>query len=138
MNAYVKAALQSFAMGALGALLVFLVLSNTAHCSVGKHKNSLGTVMYQDNPMTYKAGAVVAMAYAEEGKGLVLRIQPIGTYDLFTEDILVCNDDATLPMLLNKGNPMVITYRTRASRLVGGLGCHALVHVDGLKAEEVQ
>jgi hypothetical protein len=87
--------------------------------------------------MTYKAGSVTAVAYVEEGKGIVLRIQPVGTYSLFTEDLLMCYDDNVVPMLLNKGNPMVLTYRTKANRLVGGLGCHSLVRVDALQQEEV-
>jgi len=116
-------------------ILVLAVLVATGRCSVGKHKNSLGVVMENDNPMTYKAGNITAVAYVEEGKGIVLRIQPIGTYSLFTEDLLMCYDDNVLPMLLNKGNPMVLTYRTKASRLVGGLGCHRLMHVDALQQE---
>ena len=114
-----------------------LILVCFAAASVGKHKNSLGVVMENDNPMTYKAGSVTAVAYVEEGKGIVLRIQPIGTYSLFTEDLLMCYNDNVVPMLLNKGNPMVLTYRTKASHLVGGLGCHSLVHVDALQQEEV-
>ena len=113
-----------------------LLLACFATASVGKHKNSLGVVMENDNPMTYKAGSVTAVAYVVEGKGIVLRIQPIGTYSLFTEDLLMCYDDNVVPMLLNKGNPMVLTYRTKASHLVGGLGCHSLVHVDALQQEE--
>jgi hypothetical protein len=117
---------------------VILLLVNLAHGAVGKrHDNSLGTVMYMDNPMSYVAGSVTAIAYVDEGKGIVVRVQPIGTYSLYTEEKLFCNPGA-VEKFKNVGNPMVLTYRTKASRLIEGIGCHELVSVDGLKPKEIQ
>jgi hypothetical protein len=113
----------------VAVLLVFLV-ALCAHGTVGKkHDNSIGTIMYTDNPMTYKAGSVISAAYVDGG--MVVRMQPIGTYALFTEDFLFCGNDPN--KLLNKSNPMILTYRTKASRMVEGIGCHELVRVDEVK-----
>ena len=114
---------------ALG-LFILLCLLSTSKAAVGKkHDNSLGVTMFLDNPNTYRAGAVTSVAYVHDG--LVVRIQPIGTYSLFTEDILFCG--ASPDMFLNKSNPMVLTYRTKASRMVDGIGCHELINVSSLK-----
>jgi hypothetical protein len=110
--------------------VVVCLWAATSHAAVGKkHDNSLGVPMFFDNPMTYKAGAVTAVAYIKDG--LVVRIQPIGTYSLFTEDILICG--ASPVMFVNKTNPMVLTYRTKASKMLEGVGCHELVSVESLK-----
>jgi hypothetical protein len=115
--------------------IVVFILASTAHCAVGKkHDNSLGVVMEFDNVFTYKAGSVVAVAYVDGG--IVVRMQPLGMYSLYTEDILLCGS----PVLLfeNKTNPMVLTYRTKASRLIEGIGCHELNNVSSLKTEKLQ
>ena len=130
----VKQFAKGYLIGVALTIAVFLIASY-AHCAVGKkHDNSLGVPMFLDNPFTYKAGAVVAMAYVEGG--IVVRVQPIGTYSLFTEDILLCGSPAQ--MFSGKTNPMVLTYRTKASRLVEGLGCHEIVSVSSLKTENIQ
>ena len=130
--------LKQFAVGYLiGVALVAMlfVLAPLAHCAVGnKHVNSLGVPMFFDNPMTYKAGSVTALAYVDGG--LVARIQPIGTYSLFTEDILFCSTSPE--KFLNKSNPMVLTYRTKASRMIQGVGCHELVVVQSIKTESIK
>jgi hypothetical protein len=121
----------------LAIALIVGAMVAVGRCSVStKHENSLGVPMFMDNPMTYKAGAVTAVAYVGDNKGIVVRVQPIGTYSLFTEDILLCNSRGTVDMFLNKTNPMVLTYRSKASRLVDTLGCHELISVDSLKTKE--
>ncbi len=95
-------------------------------------KSTVATPVYQDNPFTYKAGSVSVSGNMEEG--IVLRVQPIGTYALFTEDILICGHPAEL--FAGKTNPLVLTYRTRASKMIQSIGCHELVHVDSLKPQE--
>jgi hypothetical protein len=118
----------------VGALVLLLV--SIGKCSVSKHENSLGTPMYMDNPFTYKAGAITTASYVAEGKGIAVRIQPIGTYGLFTEDILFCGEPVA--MFQNKTNPMVLTYRTKASRTIEGVGCHELIRVDSMMKENMQ
>jgi len=117
-------------------LVVVLILAAFAHCSVGKqHNNSIGTVMYVDNPNTYLAGEYVNAVVVGDGKGVVMRVQPIGTYQLFTQDILLCTEG--LPeKFLDKKSPFLLTYETQAHVLVEGLGCHRLVRVDNLEKEK--
>lgn len=126
---------KGYLIGVALAVFVFLTASY-AHCAIAKkHDNSLGVVMSFDNPMSYKAGSVVAMAYVENG--LVVRIQPIGTYVLFTEDLTFCG--ASVEKFMGKTNPMVLTYRTKASRTIEGVGCHDLTNVSSLQtAKELQ
>jgi len=121
----------------IGVALVALIclLSIFSHGAVGKqHVNSIGTPMYMDNPFTYKAGAIIAVAYVANGKGLAVRVQPIGTYGLFTEDILFCGTPTE--SFLNMTNPMVLTYRTRANKMIDYVGCHDLISVYSLKPKE--
>lgn len=122
-------------VGAVGLVTMFLFallagLLTNAHCTVtAQHNNSVGVVMDNNNPMTYKAGTVSVSGNVKAS--IVLRIQPIGAYSLFTEDILICGHPAIL--FSGKANPLVLTYRTKASRIVDGIGCHELVHVDSLR-----
>jgi len=115
--------------------LLFLVWPLFLHAAIAKKpgSNSIGVVMSNDNPYTYKAGVVGVSGNLEDG--VVLRVQPIGTYALFTEDILICGHPANL--FAGKTNPLVLTYSTRDSRMIEGIGCHTLVHVDSLKTQEV-
>lgn len=107
-----------------------LLLAAYAHGSTSSTKrgNAIGSVQYQENPFTYKVGKVYAVGVVDNN--LVLRIQPLATYELFTEDVLLCG----LPqsMFVGKHDPFVLTYKTQASRLVQGIGCHTLIRVDEL------
>jgi hypothetical protein len=112
-------------------LLLLLMLAGCALAAVPKHHNSLGTVSYESNPYTYRAGAVVTGFDIDEGKGLVIRIQPIGTYNLFSEDILFCGNP--IDKLEGLHNPILLTYATLAHRTVRGVGCHELLRADEVK-----
>ena len=113
--------------------VIILACATLGHCAVsGRAPSSIGNVVYQENPLTYKAGNLTDYAFI--GKtGLVLTIQPVGTYSLFQESILVCNSKETGDLITGKKNPMVFAYKTRASRLVEGVGCHELVRVYEIK-----
>ena len=63
-----------------------------------------------------------------------IRFQPLATYSLFSENILICG--VPQEMFANKRNPMVLTYKTKASRIVQGIGCHELIRVDEMKTQE--
>jgi hypothetical protein len=116
--------------------IMFLIWPFLIHASVTtKHGNSLGVVQYQDNPYTYVAGSVIVGYAIDGGKGLVIRVQPLATYNLFTQDILLC--DYPVEMLASKMNPMVLTYRTRSAKMISGIGCHDLVRADELKTKEL-
>jgi hypothetical protein len=115
-------------------LLTLLVLLYTGltEAAISTHgKNSLGAIIYQDNPFTYKAGAIVKGVDVDEGAGLNLEIQSVGTYSLFTEWVLLCG--SPVDALNGKKNPMVIAYETVAHRTVEGIGCHNLVKVYEIK-----
>lgn len=121
----------------LGWALLFVVLAIAiADSTTTKktHGDSIGVLMTQNNPMTYKAGRILTVSYVNHGKGLVVEMQPIGTYGLYTEDFLFC--DAPVEKFLNKTNPMVLTFRTKADRMVEGIGCHELLSADSLKPKE--
>ena len=116
---------------------VVLLLSTYAHCATGKkHDNSLGTVMYTTNPLTYLAGNLVTSQepISNVDGNLNLRISPLGTYMLYDESVLLCG----LPMDKFQGitEPFVLVYERVARRTVQGVGCHVLVDVRSLKPKE--
>jgi hypothetical protein len=129
----------SWTLLVLAALAGFILMTTLAHCAVSGRRgdSSIGNIVYQDNPLTYKAGNLVSYAFVDK-EGLVLTIQPIGTYELFDESILICNSPEAGDMLTGKQNPMVLTYKTRARKMVYGLGCHELVRVYEIKTGEAQ
>lgn len=114
-------------------LLLYLLLITLLSFGVVSKKpntNSLGALQYQNNPYTYLEGSITGAAYVED-HALVVRIQPRGTFMLFTEDLLFCKgaDDK----IRGKQSPVVLTYETKAHHLVEGIGCHALLSVDEVK-----
>jgi hypothetical protein len=126
-------------------LLTVLLLTGLTEAAIPKHgSNSLGVVISQENPFTYRAGSVITVFDVEEGKGYVIRIQPYKTYLSFFEDILVCGEhiDAggqisdAIDMFDQKQNPLMLVYRIRASRTVEGVGCHELVGVNEIKVKK--
>jgi hypothetical protein len=118
----------------IGLLFIILTFCNFGHAattSTQKRPNSIGSISYTENPFTYKAGSLSAAGFVDDA--IVLRIQPLATYSLFTEDILFCGRRSIAEKFDGKSNPMLITYKTRASRLVRGVGCHDLIRVDSLQ-----
>ncbi len=113
--------------------LILLALIGLARCMTtsGARSKELGTMSYTENPFTYKVGKVYAVGYVDDS--ITLRVQPLATYGLFTEDILICDRDRILSMFQGKRNPLILTYKVRAARAVQGIGCHDLVRVDEMK-----
>lgn len=129
----------------VGALIIATILLlclaglfiGTGHAATTSHKsNAVGFVQYETNPMTYKVGSVSVSGVP--GNGIVFRLQPLGTFGLFTEDILICDRDAIAPLFENKHNPLVLTYKTQASRMIDGVGCHQLMRVDEMKTQDLK
>ena len=117
------------------ATMVVTLLTCAGHCSVStKRSNAFGAVTYTNNPYTYLAGSVESAFDIEDEKALVVRIQPISTYMLFSSDILLCG--YPLNMFVDKSNPVILVYETQAHRLVEGIGCHNLVSVREVKPEK--
>ena len=115
--------------------MILGMLIGFGHCTTtSSRRNSIGTVQYQENPFTYKVGSVVgAFEVKNSAPDMVVRVQPLATYSLFTEDILICGEP--VDMLQGKKNPLVLTYETVAHRSVSGIGCHRLIRVDELQQE---
>ena len=117
----------------LSLLLLYTGHTEAAIQSKGSH-NSLGVLTYQVSPYSYEAGAVLT-GYNIDGKGLLLKVQPLGTYAAYSEEILFCG--TSTEKLDGKHNPMILTYKTRASRMIRGIGCHELVRVDEIHIEKI-
>jgi hypothetical protein len=117
-------------------LLVFLY-TGFMEAAISRHNNSnsLGFIQYQDNPYTYKAGAIMEAYVIHDGQALNVRINPSGTYALFYEYILLCGTPTD--KFIGKNNPMVLTYETQAHRTVDGIGCHLLIDVSEVKTKEL-
>lgn len=133
MNDYGRGALVGLAqfVAIVAVLLAFMIA--TGHCATtSKRNNAFGAVTYNENPNTYVAGSVTNVSVVGNYDGIVFRIQPLGTYQLFTQDILFCPQGVTTA-LQNKRNPVVITYERAAHRTVQGIGCHKLLHIDNLE-----
>ena len=120
-------------LGFITAVVILGMLIGIGHCTTtSSRRNSIGTVQYQENPFTYKVGSVVgAFEVKNSAPDMVVRVQPLATYSLFTEDILICGEP--VDMLQGKKNPLVLTYETVAHRSVSGVGCHRLIRVDELQ-----
>jgi hypothetical protein len=105
---------------------LFLHATTTA-----KHDNSIGVVQYNTNPNLYVVGAVSEIFSIDDDKGIVVRIQPAGTYYLFTEDLLLCG--YPVDRFVGKANPVVLTYEVQAHKMIEGVGCHRLINVQEIK-----
>ena len=117
------------------SLIFVLLFTGLSKAAIQTHKqNSLGVVISQENPYTYKVGSIVAAFDINEGKGMVVRIQPSKTYLTFFEDILLCG--SPVDMLNGKHNPLALIYKTVDSRMIDGIGCHELLGVSEIKTEK--
>lgn len=114
--------------------LMVLFFASTAHCTTGKARpNSLGIPEWTTNPNTYLYGAIIGAQVVQIDKqvGISLRVTPAHTFALYSENLLLCGGNETLDKFPESlGGPLVITYKTLASRLVGGIPCHELQSVD--------
>jgi hypothetical protein len=122
------------ALTVFGTLVVGLANGSDKQCWLPEGCKAVTQPVYQDNPYTYKAGAITTVSRVDGA--LVVRMQPTGTYALFTEDIMLCdyvNGGDIVNAFIGKKNPMVLTYGTQAHRTVQGVGCHQLVRVDELR-----
>lgn len=111
-------------------LTAVMIMTGHAMTTSQKHKNSLGVIQYEDNPNTYIEGAVTNAALV--GDGINLRIQPRGTYGLFTQELLFCDTDDVVLKFAGKNGLVVLTYSTVAHRTIQGIGCHDLRSVDNV------
>jgi hypothetical protein len=133
-----KQFVKGYLIGVALVAVVFL-LTSAAHCAVGKKQsNSLGSVMYAENPLMYQAGFIAqgSDSVSDVDGNLNIRINPLETYMLYDESVLFCG--LPVDMFQGKTEPFVLTYERVAHRQVRGVGCHELVAVHSLKTEKIQ
>jgi hypothetical protein len=127
---------QGFVLGGFGAVIVLLILSGLGHCATTHTShNSLGTIAYQENPYNYIVASAKDAKVVAEGKATSLRLQPMYTYALYDEQLLLCGDESD--RLNGTSQPMVLTYERRAHRVVEGIACHELIGVNELKPKKL-
>jgi hypothetical protein len=112
-------------------LMVVVGIETGRAATTTSHHNSLGVVPYETNPLIYVAGSVADASRVDDAVNI--RFQPLGTYSLFDQNILLCGTDKLVAKFDGKHNPMVLTYERQAHRAVNGVGCHDLIRVDNLE-----
>ncbi len=121
-----------------GSIMAAAILVASAHCSTTSTPKSSDTTcwlpegcvtQYQENPNSYKAGTLLDASVIGEYQGMNLRIQSLGTYELFSENLLICGWPVA-KFLPAPSNYVVLTYETVSHRTVQGVACHELVRVD--------
>ena len=116
----------------LPLLFLALVLAASAHgaTSAPRHDNGLGAVIEYTNPFIYNFGKIVdATIVRKDGRVATnLRFQPYGTFELYTEQVLLCGPPSQ--DLIDKSNgAIILTYRRQAHEAVDGVACHDLESV---------
>jgi hypothetical protein len=117
-------------------LTAILLLANAAHCqpvTTQPRTNSLGIVQYTENPYIYEAVRTIAEVTEVDGN-MNLRVNPVGTYMLYDDTILLCG----LPVEKFTGitEPFLMTYERASHHMVRGVACHDLLRVDSIESNE--
>lgn len=124
----------------MAVLIIMVMVANHAFGSdrkcwlpEGCKSNAMGSVQYTTNPFIYEVVNHIASIDNVDGN-LNLRINPMGTYMLYDENIFLCG----IPEEKLQGitEPFVMTYERVAHHSVHGVGCHVLLRVDSLKPKE--
>jgi hypothetical protein len=109
----------------LGVAILFTLAVTRAFGSTAQPRpNSLGVTETYQNPMTYLL-ALPIDGKILDGRFTNIRFQPYAAASLFDESILFCGDVSD--QFDGKSGPLVMTYRTQASGMFEGVGCHTLV-----------
>ena len=111
-------------------LALVLAVSAQAATSAPRHDNGLGAVIEYTNPFVYNFGKIVDAAIVRKGGRVAtnLRFQPYGTFELYTEQVLLCGPPSQ--DLIDKSNgAIILTYRRQAHEAVDGVACHDLESV---------
>lgn len=94
--------------------------------------NSLGVSEQYQNPNAYLF-AIPTDGTIMDG-ATNIRFQPYATAALYDESVLFCGDVSSY--FDGKRGPLVVTYRREAARKYKGVGCHELISVFEVKAEQ--
>jgi hypothetical protein len=133
-------------MGLLDVTLAFLIVLIIAVIFVGdahgevpstnRHSNEFGAVIEYTNPFMYNFGIITDAAVVKTDKRIAtnLKFQPYGTFELYTEQVMLCG----LPTdeLINKASgPVILIYKRQANEAVQGVACHDLEGVFSVGAQ---
>jgi hypothetical protein len=122
-------------MIAIAVMLYIVACVLPSHCATSSHShNSYGAVIYQENPNQYLEGAITHADLHKEGKRdfTTIRVQPTNTYNLFTEDITFCGNQAE--MFRGMTGDIVITF----SKVMHQTWCFELYSVHQVKEKKLQ
>lgn len=112
----------------LGIVLCLVIGAHGEVPSGARHTNETGAVIEYTNPLMYNMGIIVDADLVRTDKRVAtnLRLQPFGTFELYTEQVLLCGqpDDALLDVLLHPPAPVVLAYKKQAHEMVQGVACH--------------
>ena len=120
------------------ALLFMLgVAVSIAHGSTtpAPRPNGLGVSETYSNPNTYLL-AMPIDGQILDGRFTNIRFAPFATPDLYDETVLFCTD--VTPLFAGKSGTVIVVYRTQASGKYRGVGCHELLGVYEVKANDVR
>ena len=118
-------------------LALLLAASAQGATSAPRHDNGLGAIIEYTNPLVYNFGKIVdATIVRKDGRVATnLRFQPYGTFELYTEQVLLCGPPSQ--DLIDKSNgPVILTYRRTAHEAVDGIACHDLEAVFSVGKQE--
>ena len=108
-----------------------------ARTSAPSRDNSLGAVIEYTNPLMYNMGVIVDGAVVKSNKGRVavsLRVQPYGTFELYTEQVLLCGEPTDA--LRHASGPIVLVYKRVAHEMIDGVACHEFENVFHIVPED--
>lgn len=108
--------------------LPLLIDSARAHGTTtpAPRPNSLGVHETYQNPNTYIL-ALPLDGQILDGRFTNIRFAPYAAAALFDQTILFCGD--VTEQFEGKTGPVTVTYRTQASGMYRGVGCHELISV---------
>jgi hypothetical protein len=94
-------------------------------------------VIAYDNPFIYNMGIIVDGSVVKSSKGRVavsLRVQPYGTFELYTEEVLLCGEPTDA--LRHASGPIVLVYKRVAHEMIDGVACHEFENVFHIVPED--
>jgi hypothetical protein len=117
-------------------VLLFLmsVAVSIAHGTTSAPRpNSLGVQETYQNPNTYLL-AFPLDGQILDGRFTNIRFAPYAAAVMFDQSILFCGD--VTEQFEGKPGPLVVTYKTQASGMYRGVGCHELVSVFTVHSDQ--
>ena len=113
----------------ISSWLILLLLSISiglaaAVATEHKRSNSVGVLETYHNPNTYLF-ALPIDGQILDGRFMNIRFKPYAAAALYDETVLFCGD--VTEQFDGKTGPLIITYRTQASGMYQGVGCHELI-----------